>query len=129
MCRKASKDPSVKTEIVEAVEKLFKTGQALYLVDLEADILEKFIHKDVQLYLLWRVVYKPDIISTSCRPVFDASSNTKRRPDGTGGRSLNDLLCKGQINSMNLLRMVTRFSIGRFAISGDLQQFFCSILG
>ena len=43
MCRKASKDPSVKTEIVEAVEKLFKTGQALYLVDLEADILEKFV--------------------------------------------------------------------------------------
>ena len=42
MCRKASKDPSVKTEIVEAVEKLFKTGQALYLVDLEADILEKY---------------------------------------------------------------------------------------
>ena len=125
MCRKASKDPSVKTEIVEAVEKLFKTGQALYLVDLEADVLEKFIHKDVQLYLLWRVVYKPDIISTSCRPVFDASSNTKRRPDGTGGRSLNDLLCKGQINSMNLLRMVTRFSIGCFAISDDLQQFYC----
>ena len=88
--------------------------------------LEKFIQKKVQHWLPWRVVFKPDSLTTSCRPVFDASSNTKRRSDGTGGRSLNDLLCKGRIKSMNLLRMVIRFSIGKHAFSGDLQQFYCS---
>ena len=126
MCEKASKDPAVKTEIIAAVEKLFRTGQAIYLEDVDSERLEKFIHKPIQHYLPWRVVFKPDSLTTSVRPVFDASANTKRRPDGTGGRSLNDLLCKGRIKSMNLLRMLIRFSIGKYAMSGDLQQFYCS---
>jgi len=126
VCEKAAKDPSVKEEIIKAVEKLFITGQAIHLSDVEPDRLEKFIHKDPQHYLPWRVVFKPDSLSTSCRPVFDASTNTKRGSDGTGGRSLNDLLCKGRIKSMNLLRMILRFSIGTYAFSGDLQQFYCS---
>ena len=123
MCEKVAKDSSVKTEIVAAIEKLFRTGQALYLSEVDPFRLEKFIQKKVQHWLPWRVVFKPDSLTTSCRPVFDASSNTKRRSDGTGGRSLNDLLCKGRIKSMNLLRMVIRFSIGKHAFSGDLQQF------
>ena len=93
---------------------------------MEPERLEKFIHKNVQHYLPWRVVFKPESLTTSVRPVFDASANTKRRSDGTGGRSLNDLLCKGRIKSMNLLRMIIRFSIGKYAFSGDLQQFYCS---
>ena len=126
ICEKASKDPLVKTEIIAAVEKLFKTGQALYLADVEPERLDKFMHKNVQHYLPWRVVFKPESLTTSVRPVFDASANTKRRSDGTGGRSLNDLLCKGRIKSMNLLRIIIRFSIGKYAFSGDLQQFYCS---
>ena len=39
---------------------------------------------------------------------------------------MNDLLCKGRINSMNLLRMMMRFAIGKFCVTGDLQQFYCS---
>ena len=126
MCDKASKDPTTKVEIIAAVEKLFRTGQALYLSDVEPERLEKFIHKEIQHYLPWRVVYKPDSLTTSVRQVFDASTNTRRRADGTGGRSLNDMLCKGRIKSMNLLRMMIRFSIGKFALTGDLQQFYCS---
>ena len=126
MCQKAAKDPSIKDEIIAAVDKLFRTGQALYLADVETERLEQFIHKDVQHWLPWRMVYKAESITTACRQVFDASTNTRRRPDGTGGRSLNDLLCKGRINSMNLLRMMIRFEIGLFALTGDLQQFYCS---
>ena len=126
VCGKASKDPSIKSEIIAAVEKLFRTGQAIYLADVEPERLNKFIYKEIQHHLPWRVVFKPDSLTTSCRPVFDASSNTKRRPDGSGGRSLNDLLCKGRIKSMNLLRMMIRFSVGKYAFSGDLQQFYCS---
>ena len=105
---------------IAAVEKLLRTGQALYLSDVEIERLEKFIHKPIQNYLPWRMMYKPESITTACRQVFDASTNTRRRPDGTGGRSLNDLLCKGRINSMNLLRMMIRFEVGLFALTGDL---------
>ena len=126
MCEKAAKDSSVKAEIVAAVQKLFRTGQAIFLCDVDSFRLEQFMNKKIQHYLPWRCVFKPDSLSTSCRPVFDASTNTKRRPDGTGGRSLNDLLCKGRIKSMNLLRMIIRFSIGKHAFVGDLQQFYCS---
>ena len=121
MCEKASKDPSIKDEIVKAIEKLFRTGQAIHLPDVYNERLEKFIHKPVQHYLPWRCVFKPESLTTSCRPLFDASTNTKKRSDVTGGRSLNDLLCKGRIKSMNLLRMIVRFSIGRCALVGDLQ--------
>ena len=126
ICEKATKDPTIKTEINAAVEKLFRTGQALYLSEVESERLEKFIHKEVQHYLPWRVVFKDESLTTSCRQVFDASTNTRRRSDGSGGRSLNDLLCKGRINSMNLLRMMIRFAIGKFCVTGDLQQFYCS---
>ena len=81
MCEKAAKDTSVKEEIIAAVEKLLRTGQALYLADVEIERLEKFIHKPVQHYLPWRMVYKPESITTACRQVFDASTNTRRRPD------------------------------------------------
>ena len=37
---------------------------------------------------------------------------------------MNDLTCKGKIETLNLLRMVLRFAIGRFAVSGDLSQFY-----
>ena len=126
ICEKATKDPTIKVEINAAVEKLFRTGQALYLSEVDSERLEKFIHKEVQHYLPWRVVFKADSLTTSCRQVFDASTNTRRRSDGSGGRSLNDLLCKGRIKSMNLLRMMIRFAIGKFSVTGDLQQFYCS---
>ena len=66
-------------------------------------------------------------LSTPCRPVYDASSNTKPRGDGTGGRSLNDLVVKGRVVTLNLIRMLMRFSVGAAAIQGDLKQFYASI--
>ena len=47
-----------------------------------------------------------EIISTPIRPVLDASSNTPKNLDGSGGKSLNDACMKGKIPDMNLLRMV-----------------------
>ena len=70
--------------------------------------------------------WKSDSVTTPLRPVFDASTNTRRRADGSGGgRSLNDLLCKGRVDTLNLLRMVVRFLVGSHALCGDLQQFYC----
>ena len=74
-------------------------------------------------FIPWRVVFK-ESVSTPARPVLDASTNTPQRPDGTGGRSLNDACMKGRIPDMNLLRMVLRFMVGRCGFSGDLSQFY-----
>ena len=126
ICSKASKSDQVKEEIKKAFDKFFDNDHAVYLKDMDADDLEKFVNKTVQYFLPWGLVYKSDSLTTPCRPVFNASSNTRRRSDGTGGRSLNDLLCKGKVDTLNLLQMVIRFMTGAFALTGDLQQFYCS---
>jgi len=91
------------------------------LKDLSEEVKESFIHKPVQHYLCWRVVYNPKSTSTPVRPVMDASTKTP------GGRCLNDLVVKGRISSLNLVRMVLRFAIGRHAVAGDLSQFYNSL--
>ena len=59
---------------------------------------------------------------------MDGSTNTKRNPDGSGGgRSLNDLVVKGRVVTLNLVRMMLRFMVGRAACQGDLKQFYASI--
>ena len=40
MCEKASKDSFIKEEVIAAVEKLFRTGQALYLSEVKPERLE-----------------------------------------------------------------------------------------
>ena len=55
---------------------------------------------------------------------MDASSRTAFRADGSGGRCLNDLVCKGKIESLTLIKVLLRFLVGRFALTGDLQQFY-----
>ena len=126
ICSKASKSDQIKEEIRKAFDKFFDNDHAVYLKDMDAEDLEKFVSKTVQYFLPWGLVYKSDSLTTPCRPVFNVSSNTRRRSDGTGGRSLNDLLCKGKVDTLNLLQMVIRFMIGAFALTGDLQQFYCS---
>ena len=126
VCSKASKNEQTKESILKAFDKLFKNGHAVFVHQLTEEELAKYKDKTVQFFLPWRIVYKLDSLSTPCRPVFDGSANTRRRPDGSGGRSLNDLLCKGRIDSLNLLKMIVRFSIGTFAVTGDFQQFYCS---
>ena len=126
ICDKASKNEEIKFEINKAFEKLFKNGHAVYLSDVPQSTLDKFMQKPVQHFLPWRLVWKADSLTTPCRPVFDASTNTRKRLDDSGGgRSLNDLLCKGRVDTLNLLKMMIRFSIGSHALTGDLQQFYC----
>ena len=126
MCSKAAKSQECKDQINVAFDKLFKNGHAMFLKYMQADRLDKFLQKPVQHYLPWRLVWKSDSVTTPLRPVFDASTNTRKSQDGSGGgRSLNDLLCKGKVDNLNLLRMMIRFAIGCFAVTGDLQQFYC----
>ena len=61
-------------------------------------------------------------MSTPARPVFDASSKT------SGGGSLNDNLCKGKTDLVNLFSMVLGWLIGPVAIAGDISQFYNCVL-
>ena len=124
-CRKWHDDEVNKPVILAAFEKLFKTGDTMFLDQIPDEVKAKFLNKEVQYFIPWRIIFQ-DSVTTPVRPVLDGSSNTKTRPDGTGGRSLNDLVCKGRIKSLNLLRLLLRFTIGIHAVCGDLSQFYYS---
>ena len=91
--------------------------------DISAEELAQFAKKEIQYYIPWRIQFS-DSVTTPARPVLDASSRTRRRQDGSGGKSLNDLVCQGKVETLNLLNLVLNFRIGRHAVTGDLQQFY-----
>ena len=118
------KDEETKKLILKAMNKLFDRGHVALLKDLPKDQQEAILNAPVTYFIPWRIVFKPGSLSTPARPVFDCSSKTPLRVDGTGGHCLNDLMCKGRNMSFNLVKMLLRFSIGTHALSGDIKQFY-----
>ena len=125
-CYKYFKDEETRKLIVKAFEKLLKNDQMVLWKDLSEEDKKLIESKTVSHYIPWRVVFKPSI-STPARTVFDGSQNTKPREDGSGGRCLNDAVVKGRVVTLNLVKMVMRFEVGKDAIQGDLKQFYASI--
>ena len=121
-CKRYYTDKETKQTIIEAFAKLFSNGHAALLKDLTVEE-KKFLDKEIQYHIPWRVVFSSSP-TTPTRPVLDASSRTSFRKDGTGGKSLNDLLAKGKVESINLIKVLLRFVTGAHAISGDLRQFY-----
>ena len=101
-CRKWHNDTVNKSLILAAFQKLFKTGDTRFLSQISKEELDSFIHKEVQYFIPWRVVFQ-DSPTTPVRTVLDASTSTRKRRDGSGGRCLNDLVAKGRIETLNLL--------------------------
>ena len=124
-CMKWSNDEVNKPMIIAAFQKLFKTGDTRFIEQLSEEEKAKFLYKEVQYFIPWRVIFQ-DSATTAVRPVLDASTSTPRRDDGTGGRCLNDLVAKEKLETLNLLRLAIRFVIGLFAMTGDLSQFYYS---
>ena len=109
------------------MKKLFTNGHVKLLDDIPEEMKNLMLAKPVQNYIEWRVVFK-NSLSTPCRLVFDASSKTPTSQDGkTGGRCLNDLLMKGRVVTLDLVKMMLRFELLPFALLGDLMQFYCSV--
>ena len=125
-CYKYTDDADTKEIILKAFQKLLRNKQMVLWKDLSEDERRLVESKAVSHYIIWRVVFKPSI-STPARPVFDASQRTRHRPDGSGGRCLNDLVVKGRVVTLNLVKMLIRFQVGRVAVQGDLKQFYASI--
>ena len=118
-CRRFYKREEDKALILKAFKKLFDRGHVVLLKDLDPKQRDKFESKTSQHWIPWRIVHNQKSKSTPVRPVMDASSRTPVRADGSAGRCLNDLVPKGRVETLNLLRLVLRFCMGRFAISGD----------
>ena len=123
-CKKYYNDEETKSSILSAFKKLFDKGYLKLWEDIPDDIKSKFMNKEVQYFLPWRIQFKPGSASTPARPVFDASSGTRRRQDGSGGRCLNDLVCKGPIDTLDLMRVTLRFMIGSCALVADLTKMY-----
>ena len=124
-CKKYYGDAENKQVILEAFAKLFNNGHARLISQLSQDELDQFKDKEVQHNFVWRVVFSGSL-TTPCRPVMDASSRTAFRKDGSGGKCLNDLVCKGKVETLNMVKVLMRFITGRFAVAGDLTQFYNS---
>ena len=123
-CKKYHNDTETKITVTAAFQKLIDKGFIIFLEDMTNEQLDKFTNKEVQYYLPWRIQFKPTSASTPVRVVFDASSGTAKRKDGSGGRCLNDLVCKGSIDSLDLMRVVLRFTIGPYALVADLSKMY-----
>ena len=125
-CYKYANDEDTKKVIVKAFEKLMKNNQMVLWSDLTEEQKQTIDAKQTQHYIPWRIVFKSSL-STPARPVFDDSTKTKLREDNTGGRCLDDLVVKERIVTLNLVKMVLRFQVGKAAVQGDLKQFYASI--
>ena len=127
-CKKYYSDDETKATIVASFQKLIDKKYIVFLEDLPAETLKKFLNKEVQYYLPWRIQFKPGSASTPARVVFDGSSGTRKRADGSGGRCLNDAVCKGPIDTLDLLKVILRFLIGRYALAADLTKMYNQFL-
>ena len=123
-CRKYFNDSETKIAVNLAFKKLIDKGFIKFLEDLTDAEKNLFINKEVQYWLPWRIQFKPGSASTPVRVVFDASSRTSTRRDKTGGRCLNDAVCKGSIDTLDLMRVVLRFMIGKFALVADISKMY-----
>ena len=122
-CKIYSNDETTRDMIVSSMMKLFNRGHVQLLKEIPEEVRFYILSQPVQYYIPWRPVFKKSH-STPARPVFDCSSKTPLRPDKTGGRCLNDLMAKGRFLSLNLVKMLLRFTIGTHALSGDLKNFY-----
>ena len=123
-CQLYNKETEVKDLILKAMDKLFSRGHIKLLNDLPKEQQDLILKEPTKYFIPWRIAFKPGSLSTPARPVFDCSSKTPRRADNSGGRCLNDLMCKGRSMSLNLIKMLLKFLIGTHALSSDLRQFY-----
>ena len=122
VCKKYSSNKEVLTMVNAAFNKLFKNGHIILLSDLNRDLQEKLENAWPSYYIPWDIAFNETSISTPARPVFDASARTP------GGESLNNLLPKGIPNIVRLLDMVLGWKMGPSAFTGDIRQFYNTIL-
>ena len=119
--RKLNNDPEAKAEVIAAENQLQELGFVDYVKNLTDKQRKKLFDTALQYFIPWRVVWNSNSITTACRIVFDASMPTR------SGKSLNDVLAKGQ-NSMNrLVEVVIRWFMRRIGLHADVKKMYNSV--
>ena len=122
VCRKYSHDEDVKQMLNKSMKKLMDNGHIVLLDDLPPEQRNRILNSKSSYTIPADVAFKEGSVSTPARWVFDAGSKTAL------GYSLNDLLAKGAIDMVRLVDMVMDWRMGPSAFSGDIRQFYNSIL-
>ncbi len=115
--RTLSKINKDRCDVIDAEDKLQKLGFVDYLHNLNKEDQQTILSSPVQYYIPWRVVWGKSV-STPVRPVFDASMRT------AGGCSLNDVLPKGSNNMNNLVQILIRWLVKRYAYHTDISKMY-----
>ena len=99
-------------------EKLQNYGYVAYVKDLPQATQQFLKSHPVQNYFPWRIAWKPNSVTTPCRPVFDASMATK------SGYALNNIIPKGMNNLNKLLEVFLRFRTHAVAFHNDVNKMY-----
>ena len=116
--RELNKNPADKEATIKSERKLQDLGFVAWVEDLPAEIQKMLEENPIQNYFAWRVVYKPNSLSTPARLVFDGSQRTD------SGFCFNDILAKGK-NSLNaLVEIFLRWRIHAVAYHSDIRTMY-----
>ena len=94
-----------------------KLGFVDYLENLTREEQEMILNGPVMNYIVWRVAWNKNSVTTPCRPVFDATYRTH-----SDSYALNDILPKGVNGMNNLAHIIIRWQIKRFAFHTDISK-------
>ena len=119
--KKLEKNPKDKQDVIASEAKLNALGHVCYSKDLSTELQKMLQEHPVQNYIPWRAVWKENSLSTPCRVVFDASSNTG------SGFSLNDILVKGRNNMNKLVEIFIRWTTHAAALHTDVQKMYNTV--
>ena len=107
-----------KADTIAAEAKLQRLGYVDYVTNLTHEQQEYLKNNPIQNFLPWFPVWSANSVTTSGRPVFNASMPT------TTGNSMNSLLPNGTNNMNALVEIVIRWAMHPVAIHTDIQQMY-----
>ena len=105
-------------DTIASEAKLQLLGYVQYVRNLTPKQQQMLKDSPIQNFITWFPVWSLNSVTTSCRPVFDASLPTP------SGDSLNSILAKGTNNMNRLVEIVIRWSMYTVALHTDVKQMY-----
>ena len=117
--KKLNKCEKDKNDIIAAEGKLQKLGYVDYVHNLTPQQQQMLSESVFQNFITWFAVWNSNSVTTSCRPVFNASMKIPET-----GYSMNDLLAKGKNGMNKLVEIAIRWTMHPIGIHSDVKQLY-----